>query len=383
MNTREKIEDSVIANLPIWFAGDLEADKHTFQEVYNRFLDYASSASGAYLGTETVRYQSMLLYSSLLLATVQFFNFDQITLFEKKISVGPQALLIYTLFMWAIATIFIIKSIIDGTRVKFTEEKNLPALVELIKTTNIALFKRQLQQYFAMNIFSTIESAARERHSAFQAGGKASDSNTEGPKAEDPYVKMRFDINLRELSKFPDLATEISRLEAFVSDFKQALYNDIEECRRQKSALLAKYANKSKTNSPEESTSEDILDQEIDEMRCESEIAAILNKWIIARANLSLKQCAQESHESNSGVPNRISVKSTQVHQTRVFYARGPNALFICGLGNILCLVEALIGKAFLLSKYSASRLTSLNIFNTSSTTARTYLSARSAHGIF
>jgi hypothetical protein len=47
MDTKKKIEDSVVENLPVWFGGAVETHIRAFKEAYNKFFEYASSASGA------------------------------------------------------------------------------------------------------------------------------------------------------------------------------------------------------------------------------------------------------------------------------------------------------------------------------------------------
>jgi hypothetical protein len=99
VNTKAEIEQSIRNQLPIIFGEKDSVDRDAFLQKYNALVDYAAAVSAPFLGSETIRYQSMLLYVSLLFLAVRLFRIGQIKIGESPVPVDRNLLVIYALLI--------------------------------------------------------------------------------------------------------------------------------------------------------------------------------------------------------------------------------------------------------------------------------------------
>jgi len=128
----EIIKSSIIVALPFAFAKSDSGDSLSFQETFGRLSDFAAKFSKSPLNTETTRYQSHLLYLSLLLAGTRLFGADAIKFepFTKEFVASSTFMLIISILMVSIAAIFVIKSYLDYTTGQWGWIKDPPSPVK-------------------------------------------------------------------------------------------------------------------------------------------------------------------------------------------------------------------------------------------------------------
>src|SRR5215831_12037578 len=102
MKTQAEIEQSIRDNLPIIFGGKDSVERQAFKQKYDALVDYAASVSAPFLGPETVRYQSMLLYLSLIFLSLNLFKIGQIKFSEMLFNVDKKFVIFYSIFIGTI-----------------------------------------------------------------------------------------------------------------------------------------------------------------------------------------------------------------------------------------------------------------------------------------
>jgi hypothetical protein len=92
MRNQAEIEESIRNNLSIVFGKAESVDRVAFLEKYNRMLDYATTVSQPFLSPETIRYQSTLLYASLIFISLSLFHLPNIQIVANAVSVNRRLL---------------------------------------------------------------------------------------------------------------------------------------------------------------------------------------------------------------------------------------------------------------------------------------------------
>jgi hypothetical protein len=156
MNTREEIEQSIRDNLPIIF-GDRDAvDLATYRQKRDDLFSYGTAVSAPFLGTETIRYQSILLYSSLLYLSVNLFQLGQIKIFDTSVSVDSRLFTSYFLFIVAIIGMFLAKASLDFRRAELPKKQYEASPSEMTELLRIGLLRKHIQEYFWLEIYDAI-----------------------------------------------------------------------------------------------------------------------------------------------------------------------------------------------------------------------------------
>lgn len=211
LNTQAEIEQSVRSNLPIIFGQTDSVDRETFQQKYNALVDYATAVSAPILGPETIRYQSMLLYISLLFLSLRMFRIPQVKIGDQPVSVDSRLLVIYAIFIGAIIVVFLTKAYVDYQRAHFVRTRNDQAVLELQVLLNVGLARRNIQNYFWFEIFDAIGRSYRAYSDATAA------VLNKPPDSGQSISNQAFSLDRNALSKIPDTQAEIAKLDAYLS----------------------------------------------------------------------------------------------------------------------------------------------------------------------
>jgi hypothetical protein len=232
VDTKERIEQSIRANCPIIFGDSDAVDTKAFKQKYDDLVDSAVTASAPFLGAETVRYQSMLLYFSLLLLAVSLFQIGQVKIGESVVSVDRRLLVIYTLFIGAIILTFLTKVYVDYQRARFLLHKNDQVSLELREMVSVGVLKKRIQYHFWLEIFDAIGRAYQTYDDALSAAlGTASEFK--------PIPMQMVPLDRVSLSKSPELKEEIENLNSYLAVLGAELTRDENRVREEADRIVS------------------------------------------------------------------------------------------------------------------------------------------------
>lgn len=215
------IERRIRTQFPISF-GDADAvDDKIFQAALNDATEYALAATGPYLGAEAIRYQSMLLYISLIFISLKIFAIGDFKWVDHPISVDGKFLWLYASFMAAVALIFLIKCYVDDQRNRLLRAKNSHLLPELKHLLDIATLRIQIENYFWIQVFDTIGATYKYFSDATARALEQEPNFRHIPMADNIHIE------LDQLRGLPELVEEITRHELRLSSLKSDLQRDV------------------------------------------------------------------------------------------------------------------------------------------------------------
>lgn len=218
MRPQAEIEQSIRDNLPIFFGTAEAVDQGVFLEKYNELADHAAVVSEPFLRAETVRYQSILLYVSLLFLSVSIFRVKNLRISENALSVDSKFLAIYTVFIATIALIFALKSYVDYQRSRFVRSRTDHLIHQVRDITMSGVLTKRIQQYFWQELFDVIGRTWDKTYE--DALAKAQDRP---PLSEQIATQS---LTLDPLRDVPELATEIALQEEHLATMVAELAQD-------------------------------------------------------------------------------------------------------------------------------------------------------------
>jgi hypothetical protein len=218
MSSKTEIEDSVTKAMPIAFGLVHWVDDASFRQKYQALVTAAGATTGPFLGSETVRYQSMLLLSSLFLISLNVFRFGEITLFDKVVAVDNNLRWLYSAFIAAVAAVFLVKAYVDMQRHVFVREVSAQAVADLRAAFQLGLLKRRVQSYFWFETWDVIGRAYGAYHDLqHKALGEHTSFTYEATNL------LTLDDRMRDV---PELAAEISAQERALAELRLNLADD-------------------------------------------------------------------------------------------------------------------------------------------------------------
>lgn len=328
MRTQAEIEHSIRENLPIIFGKSESVGLSTFVEKYNHLLDYATAVSEPFLRADTIRYQSILLYVSLIFISLSLFQFGTIKVFENVLSVNRQLLVIYTIFIGAMTVIYLIKAYTDFQRahiVRSRDNQVIELINEMSESAITGVLKERIQMYFWYEIGCLVDRAHNAYHKAVSEA--LNSSPFEIPRLN--FMNLALD-DLRESS---ELSAEIATQEKHLAELAAELAKD--EARFQDEAEMILTA--ARTHSTEIAAQmnlwtkfdAEILQEPLESLhlrdRAAGDLQAALNKylqkWIGARDNLQ-SESLRIGLERNLYSPLMQQFKDVQTVMKRVLKIR-------------------------------------------------------------
>lgn len=189
---------------PLVFGVEDEAEEKRYAEKHHALVDYASRAAAPILSAETVRYQTILLTLSLAFASVAFFRFNNVAVFNTVVGVDRSLLIVYAMFVVAIATLFAAKAFLDFERAKLLRTEGATAHAGVRRVIQLRSERKFIQNHFWSELANAIKDANNEANAAIAAAIGA-----EPPVAmlTIQYVDLDFDA----LAKIPELDAEVRR----------------------------------------------------------------------------------------------------------------------------------------------------------------------------
>ena len=272
MSTKAELEKSIRDNFSIIFGLSESVARDAFLLRYNAFLDSAAAVSASVLGPETIRYQSMLFYVSVLFVSVSLLRLGKIKVFDNLISVDRRLLVIYAVFIGAIIVVFLIKAYVDYQRALFVRDRHQQVTTELRDLIAVGLSKRHIQEYFWLELFDAI---GRTYKVYDDAGREAANS---APEFRHTPSQV-FILDRKALYKNIDTKAEITRQEIFLASLVTELTADETRLRDEAEIIL----------SPARAQPEDPLtfftDRRYEKIRAVFE--QTLDKWFVVRNSLT------------------------------------------------------------------------------------------------
>lgn len=218
MKTKAEIQELIRNNLPIVFGKTESVESDAFRKKYEAMIDYATAVSGPFLGTETIRYQSMLLYVSLLFLSVSLFRIANIKIGESAIAVDRKLLVIYAIFIGVVALVFLTKAHMDYRRASFVREKG-QAYTELRELMVIGLLRSRIQECFWLETFDTIGRSYKRYDDAVGA--------TLHKHPDFKHISIQvINLDRTELNKNADTKAEITKQDASLAVLAAELADD-------------------------------------------------------------------------------------------------------------------------------------------------------------
>jgi hypothetical protein len=219
MHTQAEIEQSITKHLAILFGGNDSVESQAFIQKYNALVQYVANVSAPFLGPETVRYQSMLLYFSLIFLVLNLFRVGKIKLSEILFTVDKRFLIFYGIFMGAITVIFLSKAYVDYQRARLVRSQNVEASAEVRELITIAMLRKHIQQFFWLEIFDAIGQSYKA-YSDAASSAIGSDQNFE------PIKMQAFTIDRAALTKIPETEAELKAQESYLKKLISQLNGD-------------------------------------------------------------------------------------------------------------------------------------------------------------
>ena len=220
MQTKSEIEDAVRTALPIVFGKSDSVVVQDFRARFHALTDSASIASEPFLRAETVRYQSILIYWSLILLTLHFFEVGTFKIGESVVKVDQKLFVILSVFLFAVAAVFLVKAYVDYQRTIFVRAKTVTAIDDLEYLITIGRAKRRIQDYFWNAIFNVIGRTYKTYADAT--------ATVLGEPTTFEHVEIPISLDLDKLSEVPELKVEIEAQTKSLASLKEALAADEE-----------------------------------------------------------------------------------------------------------------------------------------------------------
>jgi hypothetical protein len=217
--TKEEIQQYIKTNLPLEFGLQETMEATIYRQKFNAYLEFVIARVSPTLSAETVRYQSMLYYLTLLLLAVRFLRVTGFKMGETAIAVAPSVIVLYEILLGAIAVVFMLKAYPDYQRADIASLRNVQAAVDVQEFFSISIAKKMLEDYFWVSLFDVIGERYKSYDDALSVATGQQPNFT-----HTAMLSKTFDLEVYK--KVPELKDRIDTLQAFVDELKSALDRD-------------------------------------------------------------------------------------------------------------------------------------------------------------
>src|SRR5262245_43419803 len=222
-----EIERLIREEFPIVFGDASAIDKEEYRSKRNALADLGLAITGPYLSPETVRYQSILLYMSLIFVALHLFKVVSFKLGEVATVVDGRLLLMYALLIAVVAATFVLKAHVDARRTFFMRVKNSEALKDIVTVLDEAQEKLNIEHYYFRQAFDDMIATGDTYRKALASLSEASPlSASANPNVTRLNVEQ-VRINMEQVRKSPELTLKVEMHEAFLSLLRQQLRADV------------------------------------------------------------------------------------------------------------------------------------------------------------
>ncbi|MBV4478152.1 hypothetical protein [Pseudomonas botevensis] len=211
----QPIEKRLRNHFPIIFNQTNSVDPQEYHKEFKTFIDDAISTSSPFLSSEATRYQSILLYTSLVFAALFFLDIKHFKIVDLEIAVSSKMFFIYSLFIILICVAFFSKAWIDYKRWNLMREKNSYSTGKLSELINLGLLRKNIELHYWGKTFDMIG----ERYQVYNAALDRVMTRTK-------MVPMRSSasfINIEDIEKIPELTPIIEAKDEWLHDLDSVL----------------------------------------------------------------------------------------------------------------------------------------------------------------
>jgi hypothetical protein len=228
------IEKRLRNHFPILLNDTKSIDHNEYRREFSTFIDGAISISSPALSAETVRYQSILLYITLLFAAVHFLELKGLKIADLDIPVSVNFLKIYSAFIFVVALAFGAKAILDFNRWGLIRRKHTDALKTLDGLVDIGEHRKDIEQHY----FNQVCELIGDCYEPFSEA-------TAKVLGKENRVKNRLSFPSVDISKaqsFPELRPVIEAKENWLNDLKTELEVQVQEFNKECQPILLAHA---------------------------------------------------------------------------------------------------------------------------------------------
>jgi hypothetical protein len=208
---------------------------------YDHYLLYEELVVHQQRRHDFKRYQSSLLYVSLIFISVNLLKLGNIKISENLLTVYRRLLVVYTIFIALLMIIFLIKAYIDTQRAHFVRRRNDQSYVELQQIMTVGRQKRVIQEYFWFELFDVVGRA-------YKTYSDAASEAVNGI-AFEPISMNAVNLDRDLLGRVPELANEITAQDKNLATLSAELAGD-ESCFREQAANILNEARRLSQEDP-------------------------------------------------------------------------------------------------------------------------------------
>jgi len=219
MSTKQQIENTARVCCPLVFWNPYAVPEREFLQKYDALADSAAGASASFLSPDAIRYQSLLLYSSLIFLSVSLFKFNTVKILENSVAVDRRLYALYTTFMVLIALLFVLKAYADALRTQAAGTKHALMTRDFTEMMRVGILRRHIQHYFWLELSDAIGRAYQVYEEALSRAAGQTNSST--------LLKMNaLTIDRAAIRKTPELAPELEFQECVFESLAAKLAKD-------------------------------------------------------------------------------------------------------------------------------------------------------------
>jgi hypothetical protein len=208
-----EIKARLVAALPFAFPTSDAEEASKFRERYVSVSEFAAKAAKSPLSSETGRYQSLLIYLSLLFGGIRFFGASNVPPFSKHLVQSTSFMIAISVLIVAVAGIFITKVFVEYTTTAMGLSKDMFNTQDFNEYATKVIITTRIDKYYWLTIFNAIG----DKDTAYSG-------NRRQPMFTLPSIKPE-QIDVGELAKDPELAVLIKSREEFLKQVLAALDN--------------------------------------------------------------------------------------------------------------------------------------------------------------
>ena len=216
--TSDELAQSIRNQFPLIFGDRDLVSSADFYEAYNAVAEYTVKSSEPALKSESHKQQWSLAGASIGLIALILFKVGELKIGDVKVAVDSKVLVWYAVFLSILLATFLLRASLDLKRAALARNKDsnkLDLLKDLVQT---AFVKRNLQQFFWLELFHQI-GLRYETYSKAQV--------TDPNDAPHERIDMRIlKMDIAGLKKLEEFSAEIVSHEEFVEDMVRQLDSD-------------------------------------------------------------------------------------------------------------------------------------------------------------
>lgn len=210
---------AIRAQFPLIFGDKEMVPASQFYEAYNAVAEHSIRSSEPALKSETHKHQWTLAATSIGLIALILFKVGDIKIGNTTVTVNRNVLIWYGVFLLAMLLSFLLRAMLDLRRAALARNKDSEKLSVLTDLVQMAWARRNIQQYFWMELFYQIGL----RYAAYY---KARSNTDDEPSLG--QIDMRVKLDIESLRKLEDFREEICAHEEFVNKLVANLDSDLQ-----------------------------------------------------------------------------------------------------------------------------------------------------------